>query len=182
MNDKMNDLYIKFRKPLLYFIENKISEKDLAQDLLHEVFIKASKNIHTLEKEENIQAWLYMITKNIIIDYYRKNKISTIDNVDDFFTKEQEEYLLNDLSCCLKTYINNLPKKQSKILKSLYFSEVSLVEYAQEQNINLSTAKSQSKRAKEKLKNLFEECCLFSINKQNNIVDYSFKNDKCACT
>lgn len=38
------------------------------------VFIKIFKNIGKLEKESAIKPWIYRITKNTIIDYYKKKK------------------------------------------------------------------------------------------------------------
>ena len=38
MKEIISDLYLQFRKPLLYFIKNKIRDKNIAEDLLQEVF------------------------------------------------------------------------------------------------------------------------------------------------
>jgi RNA polymerase sigma-70 factor (ECF subfamily) len=80
MKEKIEEIYNKFSKPLLYFILKHVSNKSLAEDLLHEVFIKAYKNIESLEDKSNIQAWLYKIASNTIIDYYRKNEMKTVEN------------------------------------------------------------------------------------------------------
>ncbi len=180
MKEKIEEVYIKFSKALLYFIFKYVSNKSTAEDLLHEVFIKAYKNIENIKEDENIQAWLYKISKNTIIDYYRKKEMKTTEHYELYFEEEQEESVLSELSCCLNTLLKELPLKQQDVLKEVYFSEKSLIEYAKKKNLNLSSVKSTSKRAKEKLKKIFNECCKFQENDKRQIVDYSY-NGACIC-
>lgn len=182
MKDIISDLYLQFRKPLLYFIRSKMRDKNIAEDLLQEVFIKATNNIHTLKDEQKVQSWLYKISMNVIIDYVRKNTIPDISFEEMNFKEEMESYILNELSCCLRTFINSLPKSQKDVLEAVYFKEMSLIEYSQINNINLSTVKSHSKRAKNKLKEIFNKCCTFENNKNDEIVDYKYKDTySCIC-
>ncbi|NQY20509.1 MAG: RNA polymerase sigma factor SigZ, partial [Campylobacteraceae bacterium] len=94
MKKIISDLYLQFRKPLLYFIRNKMRDKNIAEDLLQEVFIKASNNIHSLKDEQKVQSWLYKISINIIIDYVRKNTIPNISFEEMNFKEEMESYIL----------------------------------------------------------------------------------------
>ena len=181
MKDTMTQLYEKFRKPLLYYIMKNVANKSVAEDLLHEVFIKAHKSFASLDDKQKVQSWLYKITSNTIIDYFRKKKLGSVEDVDFFTNEEVEESVINELSCCIKAFINELPVNQKKVLNAVYFEELSLVEYAKEHELNLSTVKSYSKRAKEKLKNVFHECCAFEKNGSNEIVDYQRKNSNCSC-
>lgn len=182
MKEIISDLYLQFRKPLLYFIKNKIRDKNIAEDLLQEVFIKASNNIHSLKDEQKVQSWLYKISTNVIIDHIRKYTIPNISFEEMNFKVEMESYILNELSCCLHTFINSLPNSQKNILAAVYFNEISLVEYSLINNINISTVKSHSRRAKNKLKKIFYECCTFKINKNDEIVYYEYKSSySCIC-
>ena len=182
MKETISEIYEQFRKPLLYFILKNVSNKNIAEDLLHEVFIKAYTNFDSLKEKEKIQAWLYRIASNTITDYFRKKRPVNIENEDMFFEEKVEESVLNDLSCCLETVVSQLPKNQKEVIEAVYFKEQSLVEYSKNNNLNLSTVKSYSKRAKEKLKNVFNECCTFDRNKKEQIVDYKYKNGSCICS
>ncbi|PHR72670.1 MAG: hypothetical protein COA66_05285 [Arcobacter sp.] len=181
MKEKIEEAYIKFSKALLYFILKHVSNKSTAEDLLHEVFIKAYNNIENIKEDENIQAWLYKIARNTIIDYYRNKQITTTQNYELYFEEEQEESVLSELSCCLSTLLKDLPLKQQEVLNEVYLKEKSLVEYAKEKNLNLSSVKSTSKRAKEKLKKILNDCCKFQENARHEIVDYSYNKKDCIC-
>lgn len=181
MKETISEIYETFRKPLLYFILKSVSNKNIAEDLLHEVFIKAYTNFDTLKEKEKIQSWLYMIARNTITDYFRKKQISSTEHTDLFFEENIEESVINELSCCLKTLIDKLPENQKNVLEAVYFNEKSLIEYSEQKNMKLSTVKSHSKRAKEKLKNVLNECCSFQVNNKEEIVDYKYNGDSCIC-
>jgi len=181
MKETISEIYEQFRKPLLYFILKNVSNKNVAEDLLHEVFIKAYTNFDSLKEKEKIQSWLYKIASNTITDYFRKKRPLNIENEDMFFEEKVEQSVLNELSCCLQTLISKLPQNQKEVLEAVYFKEQSLVEYSANNNLNISTVKSYSKRGKAKLKSVFNECCSFDRNQKEQIVDYKYKKESCIC-
>lgn len=172
MSEKIELLYEKFRKPLLRFIRHKVTDAHLAEDLLHEVFIKASRSLESLSDGTKIQSWLFTIASNTVKDHFRKHKIALTDEPDISGGEPLADSVMNELECCLNAFISKLPKAQSDSLKSIYFEEASLREYAETNNINLSTVKSHVKRGKEALKTLLEGCCSFEHNVRGELVDF----------
>lgn len=65
----------KYEEKLLKYIL-RITSIDLqeAENLLQEIFIKVYKNINDFNKNLSFSSWIYRITHNVTIDYYRKNK------------------------------------------------------------------------------------------------------------
>ena len=66
-------IYTQFHQSLLSFIRSKIRSKEDAEDILQNVFIRISNNVNKLSGEEKLQSWVFTITRNAIIDYYRVN-------------------------------------------------------------------------------------------------------------
>lgn len=62
---------------LLAFVRSKIHSPEESEDLLQDVFLQALTHLNVLEAVDNMTAWLYTVTKNRIIDWYRKRKIPT---------------------------------------------------------------------------------------------------------
>ena len=121
-----DDLY----KFLLYLCKN----KEIAQDICSESFIRAIKNIENIE-DSKVKSYLFQIGKNTYYNYYKKNKrILLTDNIDDF-----------DLA--LESFEKDLLEKES--LTKLEIGEI----YKKNQN----WACVIFYRAKEKLKILMEE-------------------------
>lgn len=68
-------LWDEFGFELGNFIKSKVSQVQDAEDILQEVFIKIFKNIDQLEKQSALKSWIYKITRNTIIDYYKRKGI-----------------------------------------------------------------------------------------------------------
>lgn len=170
-NTEFENLYKEFRKPLLRYISYKVSDNFEAEEILNDVFLKASQSLDTLKDETKIQSWLYKIATNQIIDYYRKRKenYTEINEEIHFEQKDKDEAFIKELSCCLDDFIAQLPSSHANSLKAIYINELTQKEYAQQNNLNLSTVKSNVKRGKESLKQFFEQCCTLEKNHLNNI-------------
>jgi RNA polymerase sigma-70 factor (ECF subfamily) len=69
-------LYDSYIEGIYKFIFLKIFDKEIAEDLTSEVFMKALKKIHTFKQEgtNTFKSWIYTIAYNTIIDYTRKRK------------------------------------------------------------------------------------------------------------
>jgi RNA polymerase sigma-70 factor, ECF subfamily len=79
-SDAFSELYNGNIKKIYDFVYFKTLNKELAEDLTSQVFLKVLKNIKHF-KSDNFAAWLYTITRYTIIDYYRSNKDTK--NIDD---------------------------------------------------------------------------------------------------
>lgn len=79
----------KYEKKLLKYIL-RITNIDLedAENLLQEVFIKVYRNINDYNTDFWFSSWIYRITHNIAIDFYRKNK----DKINVSIENNDEEY------------------------------------------------------------------------------------------
>ncbi|MFT7861178.1 MAG: sigma-70 family RNA polymerase sigma factor [Sulfurimonas sp.] len=173
-NEKFEKLYNEFRKPLLRYISYKVSDIHTSEEILNDVFLKVSKSIDSINEKEKIKSWLYKITSNTIIDYYRKNKDTFIEineNVLDI-EDDDKETIFEELNCCINDFLNQLPKQYSDSLKSVYLDEYTQKEYSEKYNLNISTVKSQIKRGKESMKEFFEKCCDFEKDRLDNITHF----------
>ena len=75
------------QKNLEYFAYSLTANRDDADDLLQETYLKALTNRDKFVKDDNLKAWLFTIMKNTFINSYRRNvKASTIiDSTKDLY-------------------------------------------------------------------------------------------------
>ena len=59
------------------FLRYKLPGEEVGE-IVNDVFLDAIDALPTLHTETNLQAWLYKIAHNKIVDYYRKKKIKSI--------------------------------------------------------------------------------------------------------
>ena len=77
---ELYDLYVERIYRFIYF---KVSRASDAEDLSSEVFLRSWKYISDGAEVENFKAFLYRISRNVIIDFYRKNYGKQTLNIED---------------------------------------------------------------------------------------------------
>lgn len=173
------DIWKAFNQELLGFIKARVNNTENAEDILQEVFIKIHSNINSVNDDNKITSWVYQITRNAIIDFYRKKKVEyPVDEFDQSLPEEINETSA-DFSKCLKPFILQLPEKDKDILLKTTFEHVSQKEYATNNNLPYSTTKSRVQRARKALNNMFVQCCGVASDKYGNII--SSDKEDCSC-
>ncbi len=71
-------LYERYLDEIYRYVFIKIGNQQSAEDITEETFIKTWKSLSRIYQGDgridNLRAWLYRIAKNLVVDYYRKNK------------------------------------------------------------------------------------------------------------
>ncbi len=75
-------LYDHYQPQIYRFIYLKVSHREEAEDLTHQVFLKTWQSIADYEHQGlPFSGWLYRVARNLIIDYYRSQKsIFSLEN------------------------------------------------------------------------------------------------------
>lgn len=163
-----------------------VKDKDASKDILQDTFIKIQKNISSLKNEKSLRYWIYKITYNSVIDYFRSGKNETnflIENYEAEDTGDMSDTnnKTSQLAGCIIPFINKLPEIYKEALTLTEFKNYSQLELSEHLGISYSGAKSRVQRAKIKLRELFEECCYISTDSYGNIIDYKPKHCKKSC-
>jgi RNA polymerase sigma-70 factor (ECF subfamily) len=70
----IEDLWDKFHQPLKTYISHRVNDQFIVDDLLQIVFMKIQVHLPNLIVEQKIDSWIYRITRNTIINFYRTKK------------------------------------------------------------------------------------------------------------
>lgn len=166
---------------LLAFIRGRIADESEAEDILQEVFIRIHRNL-CCQEWNKLDAWVYRITRNLIIDYYRGRK-ETVE-VDETVPAREYDNAETDpaarLSFSLREIIVRMPEPHRRALLLTEYEGLSQKELASRMGISLSGAKSRVQRAREKLRDMLLACCHFELDRRGRIIDY-YKRC-CCCT
>lgn len=168
-----------FSTDLLGFIRARTGNKETAEDILQEVFIKIHDKQDQLSSTSKLASWVYQITRNTIIDHYRKRKLNQDELANDLYEETWSEESQSEFTACLRPMMRSLPEKDRDILEKFTYGEQSLKDYAQEKGIAYPTARSRVQRARKKLKETLISCCKIEVDKYGNILDSWEK--KCDC-
>lgn len=135
-------------------------QKELAEDLLQETFLKAILALP--EYHTNMRAWLYKVARNLFYNLYKRNrreicdeeylkKISKLE-VDEFL----EEYISKQETRILYTAMQKLSPVKREVLELQYFGQMPLKEIANVLQLSQENVRVLSHRAKKDLKKLME--------------------------
>ncbi|GEA51808.1 RNA polymerase sigma factor SigZ [Vibrio inusitatus NBRC 102082] len=168
---------------LRYYVEKRIDDVDAVDDILQDVYIKASGNLHQLKSKGSLKGWLYRIAYNTIMDFYRARQ--PYEELPEDLVSEEDDtgkQARDELAECLRPLIDELPEKYGTPLRLAELEGVSQKEIAEQLGLSLSGAKSRVQRSRIKFREQMMACCDFEIG-QDGITEYSPKdpnrNKKC---
>jgi len=166
------ELYRQFHRELENFIYSKVKDKVISKDILQEVFIKIHLHQHSIKDQSKITAWIYQLTRNTIHDYYRKLVILNRETEIPHDVSELPLPNEQGLERCVLPFIHQLPQKYKDALLLTDIKGLSQTQLAEQLNISYPAAKSRVQRARQKLKDLFTDCCYIHSDVYGNIMSY----------
>jgi RNA polymerase sigma-70 factor (ECF subfamily) len=124
-------------------------DKDDADDLLQDTYLKVLQNEHSFEQKTNLQAWVYTIMRNTYVnDYKRKQRERMfVDKYPDLYHLSNYVSSPSDAadSCYHLKEINNTiekTKEEKRIPFEMYLDGYKYKEIAQVMNLSIGTVKS----------------------------------------
>lgn len=173
-------IWNRFHDKLLLFIQTKVKGKATAEDLLQDVFIKIQLNLGGLKEETKLQSWVFQIARNVINDYYRKQK--PMGDFDDNFDLADDEYkgeVMSEVEGWLGDFIDELPEKYRDAIIYSEMEGVPQKELADQLGISYTNVRARVQRGRKLLKNNLEMCCEFFTDQYGNVFDYRDRQKKC---
>jgi len=153
---------------LLGFIISKVQNVADAEDILQDVFLKAMNKADALAEDTNLNAWLYVVTRNAINDYFRSKSKTHSEELKPELVYQEDEIYQNEF-CCLEPHINELDEKYREVI---YLSEIKGMKHqsiADQLGLSLSAIKSRVVRGREQLKEKFISCCHYHVNEDGKL-------------
>ncbi len=149
-----------YRRIYRYCLFNTRS-RELAQDICQETFVKAWKALpaFSLKKGSSLQAFLFKIARNLIIDISRKKKTESLENYHGLVSEEDLEGQIDkrEENKVLRRAISELSEKERQIIVLHYFEELSGAEIAKVVGMREGALRVRTHRTLKKLKDLIEK-------------------------
>lgn len=180
MDESTLKIWNEMNEQLFNFVNQKVKDSNLSKDIVQDVFIKVFSKIESLKNKDKIVSWIFQITRNEIINHFRKQNFNgSTKEIPEL--KILDENLTTEFSKCMLPMINSLPEKYKEAIKLSEIDNVSQKELAELLNISYSGAKSRVQRGREMLKFSLQNCCTISTDKYGNVTDYKVKDCNGNC-
>ncbi len=173
-------IFEEYHSKLLGFISSRVGNSADAEDILQDTFLKIHSRINTLKEDTKIQSWIYRITRNTIIDYYRTHK-STEELPVSLSKPDPEPYeeTRQEMADWFLPLIKVLPPQFKQPLLLSEIDGLSQKEVAEKEGLSLSATKSRIQRGRKVLKDTLLDCCQFEFDHQGKVLDYQEKQQNC---
>jgi RNA polymerase sigma-70 factor (ECF subfamily) len=166
-------LLLRHKDRLFRFINSKVKDAALANDLFQDTFVKIinTMKLGNYNEEGKFLPWAQRIAHNLVIDYFRKkNKVRIISECNSFdeeysifykIASDEKNYLqtqsYNELETQMVNLISYLPDPQKEMIEMRIFQDMSFKEIAELEDISINTALGRMRYALINMRKLIEK-------------------------
>ena len=154
------------------FLRKRVSNVIVAEDLLQEVILRLVQQGHKFCSISQPRAWLFRVTRNVLVDYNRQQK-QTVELSSDIYQPEHDFDSITLLSECVSRNLARLPESDKDIVECCDLSNNTVKNYAQTQGISLPAAKARLLRARQRLRDAIEQHCHVQFDENGKVCGYT---------
>jgi RNA polymerase sigma-70 factor (ECF subfamily) len=156
-------IFERYARPIISFIYDMVGERELAEELMQETFVRAYKNLHALREEARLSTWLFGIARNVARESLRTRQHSQRKvMLDDPEVKElrdarlaPDENLLNEeMNRAMREAILQLDEDKRVVFTLKVFQQQSYEEIALITGFSVAKLKTDLHRARAEMRRL----------------------------
>ena len=182
----LKSAFREFRDPLRRYIAKRLSNHEEVEDVLQDVFVRVMKNEKSFQSTRLPIAWLYTVTRSVLIDHYRSQSRNPVQTWPDSKAEdiptlpEQPE---TDFGECVLPLVYKLPNKYREAVEFVDLQGGRQTELAAKNGLSVSAAKSRVQRGRKMLKDSVLDCCHVELDNLNHVIsmDRTNKNHSECC-
>jgi RNA polymerase sigma-70 factor (ECF subfamily) len=143
-------IYTDYKDKVFAYIRNHVNSPEDAEDLCADVFVKIYDKLDTFdESKARISTWIYSITSNTVIDFYRTNHIHSEipEDLSDTKSSIEEEVLTQESLSNLAGALKKLPAEQMDIIVLRYYKGLTLQQIAEKMKLSYGITKLRHREA-----------------------------------
>jgi RNA polymerase sigma factor (sigma-70 family) len=165
MSDATLQTLLDRRAGFLAFVQRRVSDPELAEDILQASFVRALERSGSLRQDESAVAWFYSVLRNAVIDHYRRRATES-KMVDAWATDfEVEGVSAPDASTrkficgCIQHVLPTMKPTYAEILREVDLEEASLTSFAKKHELTPGNAAVRAHRARAALRRELAKVC-----------------------
>ena len=187
MATRTEELWQGMHDGLRAFIAKRVSDQSHAEDILQEAFVRVHRQLESVNDPRRIVSWIYQVTRNAIIDYYRKPgrrheiPAGLSADIEAFGGERQEESVDSglELAGCLRPMVERLSQDYRDAINLVELEGLTQQDAAKRMGISLSGMKSRVQRGRKQLKQMLDDCCLIELDRRGAVIDYEVRDAGC---
>ncbi len=188
------EIWSQMHQRLLSYIRGRVDKLHDAEDILQDVFVRIHANLDDVKDTENVTAWIYQITRNVITDFYRQRAASagalarlaeqTDEHLPSADDREAEPDVVrrasDEFARCLEPMLGEVPEPYRQAVTLTELEGMTQKDAAEKLGLSISGMKSRVQRGRGKLKDVILDCCEVELDRRGGLVDYRRRSED-AC-
>jgi RNA polymerase sigma factor (sigma-70 family) len=157
------DQLIAQRKRFLAFVQRRVPDYELAEDILQVAYLRACEHRDEFKPSESAVAWFYRLLRNAVIDNYRRH--ASKEKALAAWTRELQTStqpspeVQNEVCACLFDMLEGLKAEYSAILRAVDLGGQRLQDFAEQHRLSVSNAGVRVHRARAALRKQLLRMC-----------------------
>ncbi|MBQ8030704.1 MAG: sigma-70 family RNA polymerase sigma factor, partial [Butyrivibrio sp.] len=148
------EIYTQYRDKVFGYVRNHVNSPEDAEDITSDIFVKIYSKLDTYdESKASLSTWIYSMTSNTVIDFYRTNHVHS--EIPEDLSAEgctiEDEILNNESLELLADALSKLPQELMDIIVLRYYKGLTLQDIAVKMNLSYGVAKLRHREALGKL-------------------------------
>ena len=154
-------IFERYARPILSFIYDLVGQRELAEDLTQEAFVRAYRGLHALRDEARLSTWLFGIARNVARESFRSRSKDNrkVEMDDDQVTRLKDDKLLPDgqllsreLNGVIHEALEKLDEDKRVVFALKVFQQHSYEEIAEITGFSIPKLKTDLHRAKAEMR------------------------------
>lgn len=149
------------------YVARRVASPGDVQDVLQESFVRIHQGLAALRDGESFGGWVYRIAQSCIADAARARARSPVlvDEPPETAAPAAEESddLESELGACVALFVARLPAPYREAITLTELEGLTQKRAAEMLGVTLPAMKSRTLRGREKIRDMFEECCRLSV-------------------
>ena len=148
----LEKLIRKHKSRIYNFIFSKVLNRDIAEDIFQDTFIKVIKTLKKgfYNEEGKFLPWIMRIAHNLVIDHFRRNNripkfesnndYDIFQNLSDSSLNAEKSIIKDQVSSDLQVLVEELPSDQKDVVIMRLYRDMSFKEIAENTGVSINTA------------------------------------------
>lgn len=159
----IEESYADFHRSVYLYIYYKIENKEEAEDLAQDVFVRLMDYDQIL-RPDTVKSFIFTIARNLVYDYlrryYKKQEVSSYiyDHSEQCSNETESRIMADDLAACEVFKLSALPSQRRTIYAMSRFEEKSVSDISVELNLSPRTVENHLRMGRKEIREYIRQC------------------------
>jgi RNA polymerase sigma-70 factor (ECF subfamily) len=150
------------------YVARRVASPGDVEDVVQEIFVRIHRGLSALRDGESFGGWVYRIAQTCIADAARAGARSPLHLVEETPemaapAADESDDLESELGACVALFVARLPPPYREAVTLTELEGLAHKEAAEMLGVTLAAMKSRTLRGREKIRDMFDECCRISV-------------------